>query len=853
MDAFLSRFREIVARLPEKVAVSDAVRSLSYREIDALSDRIAWVLAADAGSENRIYAYLGRMSCDCVALNIAAGKSGTAVVALDHSHPAAALREIIAHSGAVRIVATPEFEALAREVMEAAPILLPLDAPVRSEIAPYPLVERDPDLLHFISYTSGSTGRPKGVKVSRAICDYRWQQKLGYYGTHESDVVAMFTPFWWYKHIWPLSVGAECACFDFAGEGLGPLEGWMRAKKVTVLLTYTAMYRQLAAAAGAPFPDLRQVIIGGEATRVEDVRNFDRITAPGAAFMSRLACQELAVLTMFTHTHGDRIDYDTVPLGRNMHPGETRLLDAEGREVPRGTPGEIVTKGSLVPPGYHNDPERTAEAFTLHPDGEWSFTMGDLAWEDETGMLHALGRKDQQVKISGYNVRPHEVEEKIALHPDVAEAAVTAFEGAKGIRRLAGFYVPEPGARLTSAELRAFLKAQVPGYMVPSLLIEQETLPRTSNGKLDRKALPAPLELVEAADPRDIEAATPTERVLAEVWRQVLGHGNFGLDDSFFNVGGDSLQAMRMLLEAARPLGYQLPYDTLFLNGADIRSIANQFDAVLKRKSDLGSGGLKVLRQGRRGKTIYLGYMRGGDVSPYLSIMSKMPDAFGFVGLMPRGILDGPRARRLEARMEALSAHCAERILEHADPGEDIHLMGYSFGAVLSAETARALAERGRTVSSLVLIDCPYIWDRPHVALRAIYRFFVRVPEAMKVNLGPRRVAAIGLAALGLGPNPKDVRDANYLAMWRYRPKPVSLPRVLYIRAGENPVGAKWASLWQEVLGPAMQVVTMPGVHDTIMEPPLDGIMAEIIEKWMAAPDESATGLHAHATSTAAE
>jgi acyl-coenzyme A synthetase/AMP-(fatty) acid ligase/thioesterase domain-containing protein len=829
MDAFLSRFREIVARLPEKVAVSDAVRSLSYREIDALSDRIAWVLAADAGSENRIYAYLGRMSCDCVALNIAAGKSGTAVVALDHSHPAAALREIIAHSGAVRIVATPEFEALAREVMEAAPILLPLDAPVRSEIAPYPLVERDPDLLHFISYTSGSTGRPKGVKVSRAICDYRWQQKLGYYGTHESDVVAMFTPFWWYKHIWPLSVGAECACFDFAGEGLGPLEGWMRAKKVTVLLTYTAMYRQLAAAAGAPFPDLRQVIIGGEATRVEDVRNFDRITAPGAAFMSRLACQELAVLTMFTHTHGDRIDYDTVPLGRNMHPGETRLLDAEGREVPRGTPGEIVTKGSLVPPGYHNDPERTAEAFTLHPDGEWSFTMGDLAWEDETGMLHALGRKDQQVKISGYNVRPHEVEEKIALHPDVAEAAVTAFEGAKGIRRLAGFYVPEPGARLTSAELRAFLKAQVPGYMVPSLLIEQETLPRTSNGKLDRKALPAPLELVEAADPRDIEAATPTERVLAEVWRQVLGHGNFGLDDSFFNVGGDSLQAMRMLLEAARPLGYQLPYDTLFLNGADIRSIANQFDAVAE--GAIGNG-LRIVRKGAGKETIYLGYMRGGDVSSYISTVRHMSDAFSFVGMMPRDFLNAHENRQLDARMEDISAYCADQILEHETSGTGINLMGYSFGAILAFDIARTLTERGHEVSSLIMLDSPYIWGKSFHVLRCTKRY-LRGGEGMKLNMGLRRLWEMARAATGFGPNPTDIRDASSLAGFRYQPKPLKLRRVLFVQAEENLNTGIWSDGWKTILGPDMEVARTPGNHKSMIQDPHSRALAELVEDWL--------------------
>ncbi|WP_424933545.1 AMP-binding protein [Amaricoccus macauensis] len=846
MDAFLGRFKEVVARLPEKIAVSDDKRSLTYAEIDADSDRIARILEEDAGGENRIYAYLGRMTCECVSLNVAAGKSGTAVVALDPGHPVAAMKEVIAHSGAVRIVTTPEFGDLAREVMEVEPIMLPLDRPVRSEIDVYPIVARDPELLHFISYTSGSTGKPKGVKVSRHICDYRWKQKIVFYGTNETDVVAMFTPFWWYKHVWPLSVGAECACFDFAGKGLSAVENWLREKKVTVLLTYTAMYRQLADGAASAFPDLRQIIIGGEATRVEDVRNFDRITVPGAELMSRLACQELAILTLFVHKHGDPIDYEKVPLGRNLHPKETRLLDPDGHEVPRGTPGELVTKGEFVPPGYHNDPERTAEAFTLHPDGEWSFTMGDLAVEDENGILHALGRKDQQVKIRGYNVRPTEVEEKLVTHPDVHEAGVTAFEGAKGIRRLAAFYTVAEGAAPSSADLRGFMNDLVPGYMVPSLFIRLEAMPKTSNGKLDRKSLPAPLEVAgSGADAAATEPATETERVLMDIWRDVLGHENFGVEDDFFDMGGDSLQAMRMLLEAEKPLGFQLPYDTLFLEGADIRSIAARFDRVARGEQD---DGLRVVRPGGK-ETVYLGYMRGGDVSSYLSTISEISDDYTFIGTAPKGGLESTRTRSLETRMEVLSAHCADKIAEHAAPGEGIRLMGYSFGAILAFDTARELTERGHTVSHLILLDAPYLWGKRYTNLRAIKRYFVGA-EAMRVNLGPKRVLMTGLAALGVGSGPSDIRDASYIAASKYRPKPLPLPNVLVVRASNNPTGKHWANCWRKLVGDHMDEVEMQGSHHNIIQAPRSSVLAGILQGWL--DDGTAVNPQA-ATPTAAE
>lgn len=834
MNEFLPRLREMIDAYPSKIAASDLERELTYVEIDADSDRLAQMLRDADSSENPVFAYLGHMSVDCVSLNTAAWKAGIALVALNPAHPDAELKDLIAHSGAVRIVAMKPYRDQALRLMDTPPIVIPNDPPKRDEIPRFEPVEVSPDALHFISYTSGSTGRPKAVPVTRRITEYRCSEKFRVYGTRPDDIISTVNTFWWYKQVWPLMAGAEAACFDFAKYGIKELENWMRAKKVTIFSTYVAMCRELLFAASAPLPDVRQVIVGGEPVRVADVRQFDNVfTAPGAEFIIRLACQELGPLTMFKHTYGDPIDYDAVPLGKILRPDLVRLLDEDGEEVKPGEIGEVTAHGVLVPPGYHNDPERTAASFRQEPDGSWTYMMGDLATVGEDGVLRSMGRKDHQVKIRGYNVRPHEVEEKLERHPDVAKSAVIPFESAHGTRRLAAYIVAAEGHSLTAADLRQFLGGFVPNYQVPSFFFFRDALPRNAAGKLDRRALSPTDDIAAAAQtqtPDVVLDATPTETELLEIWREGLGHAEFGLEDDFFDVGGDSLQAMTMLLQAELRFGVQLPMETLPLEGASIEAIARRIDEHKRRST---ANAPYLLRPGGSLPPLYLTHVRGGHLSDYLSLVAVLDKRRPIYGLHPKGLHDGATP---SMAMRELAEHCADMITGHADSGDGVRLMGFSFGGMLAFETAHVLKERGVTVSELVLLDPPAPWAAPFTFLRAVNDYI----KGQRTGLTRKRMLETARAALGLGPVPANLDEAHFIAGWRYRPTPIELPRALLISAQDDTVGWPVRDHWQRLLGQTLTVIEQPGTHMSFIRPPLAKPLAKKIDEWLDNADAGA-------------
>lgn len=828
LDDFLTRFHSVVGRFSVKTAVSDKRTALTYLELDAASDRLAKSLRETIGDEHAVVAYLGRMTVECVVLNIAAGKAGFGLVALDPGHPDAALREIIDHADAVAVVTTPEFAGQARRLNGREPVLIPMDHPVRDEIAAFEPVARDPAAIHFISYTSGSTGRPKGVPISRRTADLRWQQKLDFYGTTEDDVCAVVNTFWWYKPLWPLAIGAEAACFDFASDGLTGLDAWLRAREVTVLNTYVAMYRELGEAAPAPYPNLRQIILGGEAARVGDVCNFDRITVPGAELMLRLACQELGPLTMFVHRHGDPIDYERVPMGTILRPDRVKLLDESGNEVAVGAVGEITASGEIVPAGYHKDPERSREQFSRNADGTWTFRMGDLAIRDAHRTLKSMGRKDQQVKIRGYNVRPHEVEEKILRHEGVREAAVRAMEDTRGVLRLAAFYVGEGDDPPTPTELRAFLSETLPNYQVPGTMIRRESLPRRPNGKLDRMALTLPAQAL-ADRSAVLEARTETEKIVSRIWEKVLGRSGFGFDEDFFDLGGDSLMAMSMLLEAERATNSRIPLEALTLKGATLRAVVDQLEANRPVGED-ACAPVMLQRGTRSDPPIYAMHVQGGHLSDYLRMIPGMSGQT-VLGIHPKGMRS---AARPDMRIERLAGHCADIIEKHAAPGQPIRLMGYSFGGILGYETASVLMARGLPVSHLILLDPPALWARRFHRLRAIKRYF----GGDRTGKSPTRVMASFTALLGLAPPPENLDDAHFMAVSLYRPKPRQSPNTLYVSCLEHPRAERYRREWERLVGSTIATVGSACSHDTLMREPNHPRIATAVDTWLTGSAE---------------
>ena len=825
MEKFLRVFAGRVKERAGWLAVSDETRSLTYDQLDCAADRLAGLLSLDRASENDLVGYLGRMTVDCVTNTVAAAKAGTGIVALDPSFPKSALKELVDHSGMARIAAPPEYAALAASLLDAPPVIIPQDVPDRAAVPVFAPVPADPEALFAVTYTSGSTGRPKGVPNVRRIAEDRWQRPLKMFPPAADDRVAQFNTFWWAEQLYPLALGLEIHCFDFGRRGAAELDSWMREKRISFLSTYTAMYRQLAASAAAPFPDLKRVLIAGEAVRRADFENFVNIALPGAIIGNRYGAQEFGSILLYTHRCGDPVPYDFVPMGKSFFPDAVRLLDEDGREAADGEPGEVTVTADFVPDGYHNDPERTAQVFRREANGLMTCAHGDLAYRDHAGIYHSFGRKDQQIKIRGYNVRPPEVEQVLLEHPGVKAAAVAPFDGRHGIRRLACYFVPEPGVTVSRSELRAFMAEKVPNYMVPGVFTEMERLPVTATGKLNLSGLPDPMAgLATGTAAAGGEALSGVEALLAHAWSDVLGHADFGPDDDFFDVGGDSLQAMAMLVAVERDTQIRVPLESLILDGASIRSLAARIGTGVQNRDVTPPVAMK--RTGDR-PPFFAAHVMGGHLSDYLALQAALDARQPFYGLHPRG-MDGRSPP--DTSIEAIAAHCI-RAMKLQQPDGPYRLIGYSFGAYVAYEMACQLHSRGEAVSRLVLLDPGVSWQEPLRFVKAVYRPLRYQQDLRK---GWERLSRTVPAAFGLRLPPSQLDEAHYGALMKYHPRPMPLPHVLLVSAMENKQQADIKRHWRTLIGPQLQIVDNSGDHSHLVRAPHAWTLAQKIEGWLA-------------------
>jgi acyl-coenzyme A synthetase/AMP-(fatty) acid ligase/thioesterase domain-containing protein/acyl carrier protein len=823
MDEFLKRFAENVQRAPSALAVSDDTRRLTYAELDAASDRLAVSFIEAQRTSNDIIGFLGRMTAESVVFVVAAAKAGIAGVALDPSHPLANLKKVATHTGMHRVATTPEFAERAFSILGKRPLLVATDRPSSEAVPPPVKVTEDPDALFFVTFTSGSTGIPKGIPSTRRLADARWQQPIAMLGIRSTDRCAQFNTFRWPEQLYPLALGAQIHCFDFAQLGPHALDQWMREKRITVLTGYAALYRQLAAAAREPFPDLRLVCLSGEPARRHDLERFDELTCPGAAISSRYGAQEYgASIVMFTHRHGDPITFDLAPMGRCHVEGAVKLLNEDGTEVEEGEPGEVCITGPCVPAEYFKDPERTAAVYRREANGLNSCRLGDIAYRDHEGMYHYLGRKDQQIKIRGFNVRPPEIEQLLLEHPGVQAVAVSAFEGRHGIRRLACYFVPAVDAPPKDDDLRKFLSDRLPAFMVPGIYIRMDAIPTTATGKVIRGDLPNPMAASQGS--AAAFAGTETERVLGAVWQDVLGHGDFGRDDDFFDVGGDSLQAMTMLIGIEEALQTRVPLEALVLDGATIAKLAARIDSRQARSDDTA---VVVIKKGGERPPFFVTHVIGGHLSDYLALQQALNEQQPIYGLHPAG-MDGRTVPH--ATMEEIATHCIASMRRQQSNGP-YRLMGYSFGAYLAYEVACQLTDSGERVSHLVLLDPGTNWRDPLRHAKAVYR-----PLRYERNFAKARYRLTRTvpAALGLASPPGRVDEAHLVALMRYRPRPAAIPNVLLVSAAGNRKRSRNQKVWRSLLHQNVTIVEVNGDHPRLVREPNVWPLAQRIEAWLA-------------------
>ncbi|MEW5931717.1 MAG: amino acid adenylation domain-containing protein, partial [Gemmatimonadota bacterium] len=444
-----------------------------------------------------------------------------------------------------------------------------------------------PDNLAYVIYTSGSTGTPKGVLVAhRGLSNYlAWfdEEVLGADGfalplvsrlSFDAHVRQLFPPLLRGEPVWVLP---EETATDPAAL-LRAISAHERVSFGGVPSLWSAML-DLVRAGEAPRPrGLRAVLLGGEALS-PDLAERTFATFPEVALLNHYGPTEATVNTTVARVR----PFEPVTIGRPVGNVRVYLLDAQGVPTPVGVPGELYVAGAGVARGYLGRPELTAEKFVPDPfsgeAGARMYRSGDRVRRRADGELEYVGRVDQQVKVRGFRIEPGEIEAVLERHPGVRAAAVAVREDAPGAPRLVGYVVPESGATPSTSELRRHLAERLPEYMVPGAIAVLEALPLSPNGKVDRRALPAP-ETAAGAGDDFVAPRTPAEEILAGIWAEVLRLETVGAHDNFFEIGGHSLLATRVVSRIRETFGAEVPLRAVF-EAPTLSGLAERVQAAL--------------------------------------------------------------------------------------------------------------------------------------------------------------------------------------------------------------------------------------------------------------------------------
>ena len=552
-----------VAKTPDALAVVFEHQTVTYRELDARSNRLASALQAHGVGPDVLVGLCLERSIEMVVGLLAILKAGGAYVPVDPEYPPERIGYML-EDARVPVLLTHTKLRASLPAGEAHVICLDTFDWLSAAGKPPSISDPSSARLAYVLYTSGSTGKPKGVAIPHvAICNHMlWMQRA--FPLTSQDRVLQKTPISFDASVWefyaPLLAGATLVMARPGGH-MDPeyLARTVAQHGITVLQTVPTMLQMLVEEpAFTQCHTLRHQFCGGEALTCELAERF-AARLPWACLINLYGPTEAAIdVTCWTHQSGD---YGaTVPIGRPVDNMRVYVVDRQHQPVPVGVPGELWIGGVQLARGYWNKPELTAEKFLRDPfcsePGERIYRTGDLVRFRADGGLEFLGRIDHQIKLRGFRIELGEIETQIKRHPVIKEVVVVAREDPPGEKRLVAYYTTNPGVAASSTELCNHLRTTLPDYMVP-VFMALEHMPLMPNGKIDRNSLPVPERPQGETERTRLAPRTPVEEMLATVWKEVLKLEAVGVDDNFFEIGGDSILAIQ-ISNRARKAGLQI-------------------------------------------------------------------------------------------------------------------------------------------------------------------------------------------------------------------------------------------------------------------------------------------------------
>ena len=581
---------------PNDVAVVAGKDRMTFRSLDRRSDQLAHRLRLAGVRDDSVVGLCLHTGVDFITAVLGVWKAGAAYLPLDPDWPRERRDFMLVDSGSAVVIG--------RRDAGADPGNHPMvwmDDVVEGDVPIPPQEGLQREGIAYVIYTSGSTGRPKGVQVTHAgllsyLAGVPGQVGLGGPGWRYALLQGAVTDFASTLMITSLVTGGELHILDRqTATDPEAVADYLARQRIDCVKMVPSHLAALSAVVGAArlWP-ARALVLGGEAASVRQVAELYEVAGDRCLFNHYGPTETtIGVATTPLTTHS--LAGGFVPIGTPVPNTNLYVLDAHGQLVPTGVMGELYVGGAQVARGYLNQPELTAERFVDDPfaaqvvPGARMYRTGDRMCWTAAGDLRFLGRVDDQVKIRGFRVEPHEIEAVLAADPEVGRAIVVALTSQPGTARLVAYVTPAgPGCECDPARLRAVTARSLPDHMVPAAVVLLERLPLATNGKVDRAALPAPdfTAAVASRQPR-----TPTERALCEVFAQVLGLPEVGAEDRFFELGGDSIQAIA-LVSRARAAGLALSTRDVFVHqtAAALAEIAVPIATVAPVEHDDGIG-----------------------------------------------------------------------------------------------------------------------------------------------------------------------------------------------------------------------------------------------------------------------
>ncbi|WP_399126699.1 amino acid adenylation domain-containing protein [Streptomyces sp. ITFR-6] len=565
-------FERQAARTPDAPAVAFGAEQLSYAQLNARANQLAHHLTDRGVAKGDLVTVCVDRGTDMIVALLAVLKAGGAYVPLDPDYPAARIEFMLTDTRAPLVITQSHL--VDRLPVTAPQVLIDTDwdtdIGTRPDTDPVP--QGGPQDLAYIIYTSGSTGTPKGVMVQhQAICrliDNNWFADVA-----PTDVVAQTCNFCFDVFTWEcwgaLTSGASLAIVPKAAlVDTALLATTLRAHGVTTMWLTAPLFNHHVSECPDLVAGMKTVMYGGDAVERSVADALRAGPYAPRNLVNGYGPTEAAVFATCYVVDPDGPRLTSMPIGRPIANTQALLVDRFGGLAPVGVPGELWIGGPGVAQGYWNRPDLTADRFVAHPFAQGTdqkvYRTGDLVRWLPDGNIEFLGRIDQQVKIRGLRIELGEIEAALAAHEDVANVTVVVREDTPGDKRLVAYCVPVAGRALTVAGLRERLRASLPDYMVPSWFVFLDVLPLTPNGKVDRRALPAPEAAREDAGGGFTAPRTETERIVADIWCEVLGFDQVSVHDDFYQLGGHSLHAFQIVSRVAKRLDVEVTVRDIF-------------------------------------------------------------------------------------------------------------------------------------------------------------------------------------------------------------------------------------------------------------------------------------------------